>query len=358
MSRGLKGLIFLVIALAVAGFFCGVVPFMLLPGSNIGVALPVSSMPGEKLTENFLGAHLTLTNTLVGAAVADALALLFVVGMRAGGGITEIPGGLQNAFEAIFEFFYNLAQSLVGENGAKLLPLALSIFVFVLLANWAELIPGVDSIGLMHCAPPEFKGYPANGNTLVVSRPFDAGQSPTAEQYEACAEAHHQGHVPTPDDGYLYVVTPFVRAAATDLNLTLGLGLIAMTFVQIWGVQQHGLGYFSKFLNLQAIGGVTAWKDEHDQEHKGNPMGIMDFIVGLIETISEMIKVVSFGFRLFGNIFAGQVLLFVMAFLVALLVPAVFYGLEIFVGFIQALVFALLTLVFGAMAMAGHGEGH
>ena len=85
-------------------------------------------------------------------------------------------------------------------------------------------------------------------------------------------------------------------------------------------------------------------------------MGAMDFVVGLLEIISELAKIVSFGFRLFGNIFAGQVLLFVMTFLVATLLPAIFYGLELFVGLIQAFVFSMLLLVFSTMAMAGHGH--
>jgi F-type H+-transporting ATPase subunit a len=83
----------------------------------------------------------------------------------------------------------------------------------------------------------------------------------------------------------------------------------------------------------------------------------MDFIVGLLELISEIAKIISFGFRLFGNIFAGQVLLFVMAFLVATMLPSIFYGLELFVGLIQAFVFAMLVLVFSAMAMQKHDHG-
>jgi F-type H+-transporting ATPase subunit a len=143
----------------------------------------------------------------------------------------------------------------------------------------------------------------------------------------------------------IHIVTPFVRAAATDLNLTLGLGLFAFVAIQVFGTQALGIGYFTKFINLPALGDVAR-----------KPMGAMDFIVGLLEIISEAAKIVSFGFRLFGNIFAGQVLLFVMSFLVATLLPAIFYGLEMFVGFIQAFVFAMLLLVFSAIAMEGHGH--
>ena len=87
-----------------------------------------------------------------------------------------------------------------------------------------------------------------------------------------------------------------------------------------------------------------------------HPMGAMDFIVGLLELISELAKVLSFGFRLFGNLFAGGILLIVMSFLLAMLVPAGVYGLELFIGLIQAFVFAMLLLVFSAIAMQGHGD--
>jgi F-type H+-transporting ATPase subunit a len=152
--------------------------------------------------------------------------------------------------------------------------------------------------------------------------------------YEA---AHEEHTLPTNEEGQeVGVLVPFLRAAATDLNFTLALAIISMFMVQFYGIQALGLGYFSKFINL-----------------KGGAMG---FIVGIIETISEIAKVISFAFRLFGNIFAGQVLLFVMAFLVPWLLPIPFYGLELFVHFIQALVFALLTLVFFSGAVVSHDE--
>jgi F-type H+-transporting ATPase subunit a len=87
-------------------------------------------------------------------------------------------------------------------------------------------------------------------------------------------------------------------------------------------------------------------------------MGLIDFVIGLIESISEIGKVVSFSFRLFGNIFAGEVLLGVMAFLIPYLISLPFYGLEILVGVVQAMVFMMLSVAFFVVATAGHGEGH
>jgi len=154
---------------------------------------------------------------------------------------------------------------------------------------------------------------------------------PTVEELE-------KGVIP-----YSFVVTPYVRVAATDLNLTVGLAIVSFFAIQYFGVSALGLDYFQKFVNLRALGNVSK-----------NPMGIIDFGVGLFEIISEFAKVISLAFRLFGNVFAGQLLLFIMPFLIAMILPVVFFGLETIVGFIQALVFSVLTLVFSAQAMVSH----
>ncbi len=117
-----------------------------------------------------------------------------------------------------------------------------------------------------------------------------------------------------------------------------------MVLVQYYGVRALGLDYFSKFFNVKEF------------SRQGPVMGIIYFVAGIIETISEFAKVISFSFRLFGNIFAGQVLLFIMAFLVPWFLPVPFYGLEIFVGAIQAFIFAILTLAFFATAVISHDQ--
>ena len=114
------------------------------------------------------------------------------------------------------------------------------------------------------------------------------------------------------------------------------MGIVAFIFIEFWGLQALGWGYLSKFFNLK---------------------GIMSF-VGILELLSEFIRVISFTFRLFGNIFAGEVLILMLTFLMPFLLVDVIYGLELFVGFIQAAVFALLTLVFAAMAVESHDEDH
>ena len=132
----------------------------------------------------------------------------------------------------------------------------------------------------------------------------------------------------------LGLVIPFFRGTFSDVNNTLAMGIIAFLCIEFWGFQALGPGYLKKFFNLN---------------------GIMSF-VGILELLSEFIRIISFCFRLFGNIFAGEVLVLMLTFLMPFLFVDVIYGLELFVGFIQASVFALLTLVFAVGAVEHHGD--
>jgi F-type H+-transporting ATPase subunit a len=128
-------------------------------------------------------------------------------------------------------------------------------------------------------------------------------------------------------------LVPIFRAGTADLNTTIALALISVFAIQYFGIKSHGLKYFQKYFNFK------------------NPV---NFYVGILEILSEFAKILSFGFRLFGNIFAGEVLLTVMAGLMPIIIPLPFLGLEIFVGFIQALVFVMLSLVFYRVAVSHH----
>lgn len=446
MNKTTRGFLILIGIIVFVSVFCFWIPFKLLPGAGIGVALPVISVPGEVLVPDFfdIGAGYDLTNTLVGLVLADIVILLMLLALYLTGGVKAVPGRLQSMLELFVDYMYGLAKSVAGSNAGRIFPLIMGIFMFLLVANWLELVPGVDSVGLMHCAPSGLNGYPANVEegapiegvvTLKVDRALYSGEKATEADFCAC-EAINLGHFPADesahcivalaeagvavpaaelsaaeaelghedshedsmeetdeahteegedeghaedaaDDGHeedddhghglsedlvaavaaadeeglvkseLFIVTPFVRAAATDLNMTVALAVIAVIAVQVFGVWSLGPNYFQKFINLRALGNLGK-----------NPMGAMDFAVGLLEIVSEISRILSFAFRLFGNIFGGQVLLFVMAFLVATMLPAIFYGFELFVGLIQAFVFAMLTLAFSAQAMEGHGDDH
>ncbi len=132
------------------------------------------------------------------------------------------------------------------------------------------------------------------------------------------------------------VFVPLFRGATADLNTTLALATISVAATQFYGFKSLKLGYLKKFFNFETP---------------------ITFFASFLELISEGAKIISFTFRLFGNVFAGEVLLTVITFLLPVIAPLPFYGLEIFVGFIQALVFSLLTLVFINTATIAHGEG-
>ena len=133
------------------------------------------------------------------------------------------------------------------------------------------------------------------------------------------------------------LLVPYLRGSSTDLNMTLAIALFAMVSVQFWGIKTLGIGgYWDKFIG---------------NPFKRNPI---DLFVGVLELVGEFIKIISFTFRLFGNMFAGEILLIAMGFLFPLIGMIPFIGLELFVGFIQAIIFSVLTLMFGAFAIMPH----
>jgi F-type H+-transporting ATPase subunit a len=163
--------------------------------------------------------------------------------------------------------------------------------------------------------------------TVTVAEPLDYAEGSEAAQVFSGLEAEkEEEHVK---------MVPIFRAATADLNTTLALAIISVFLTQVFGVSHLGLSYFKKFIDFS------------------NPI---NFFVGILEIVLEFAKVISFAFRLFGNIFAGEVLLVVMTYLIAILVPAPFYALELFVGFIQALVFSMLSLIFFNLATKSHHE--
>lgn len=242
------------------------------------------SIAAEKL---FSIGFLPVTNAFLIGMVVSALLIFFTT--RVAKNPTLVPRGLQNVLEIIFETLLDLVESVTQDKkqARQFFPLVATIFLFVLIANWAGLLPGLGTVGLSH--------------TNAV------------------------GHA---------TIIPFLRSTSADLNFTLALSLITVIIVQFTGIAALGLvKYGKKFL-------VSPF-------HK--PYGI-GTAVGILELVSEIGKIISFTFRLFGNIFAGEVLLTVMLHLVPYFLPLPFMFLEVFVGAIQAVVFAMLTLVFLKMA--------
>jgi F-type H+-transporting ATPase subunit a len=231
-----------------------------------------------------------------------------------------VPRGIGNVMEAILEVLYNLTEGSAGSKWARaIFPWFATILIYVLFANLLKLIPGFESIGILHHAPEGHTGYAASGVLLQAQ------------------EVEHEG----------YILVPFFRGISVDLNFTVALALIAVVMIQVIGFRAQGAGYLSKFFNTRRMFKVPFF-------------GAMDFLVGLLELISELSKILSFAFRLFGNMFAGIVLVAIVAGLLGRfsILPAMIMMFELFVGVIQAFVFGMLTMVFMAQATQGHGEEH
>ena len=293
--------------------------------------LPHIQLPAEAISEQPLFSlpvigDFYFTNTLLATLIADVLLLLIAFGVfRATRSGSLVPKGLAGAIEALLEAIHNLTASTAGKWVRTIFPFFATITLLVLVVNWMELIPGVDSIGLLE---PSEHGYPVKEVLPGVVTIVKAAEG----------EAH---------EGELYALRPYVRVASTDLNFTVALALISVIMTQVFGARALGGTYFTKFFNVKGI-------------FKRPVFGAIDFAVGLLELVSEISKLLSFSFRLFGNIFAGSVLLFVIGTLVPVFAQSIFLGLEFFVGLIQAFVFGMLTMVFMAQATQGHGdhEGH
>ncbi len=366
-----------------------IVVLMILFGSIIAYTkpvLPFIQLPGEPypgtegLMPSFLFNNAGLINTFVATLVAWLVVLLLVVVLRAGSRTAdEVPTGFYNVFEMILEGAYNFAQNIAGPKVREFFPYFMSFILIILVSNWMGLIPGYDSIGIWENKP-HFAALKAEKEFLATAAA--EGREVAREELE---EVMHEAELaedeanawglrdnlfliradnaiegaPIERDSHGYAVgrnpeaadwtiVPFLRPASTDLNFTLAFALIAMVMVQYYGFKHLGFGYLNKFFPFLE----KNWVDKV----KGDPIKAIDPAVGILELVSEISKIISFSFRLLGNMFAGMVLLFVMGYILSVANLA-FFGLELFVGVIQALVFALLTLIFMNSATEHHGGG-
>lgn len=228
-----------------------------------------------------------VTNSLL-VSIIVSIGLVLFIGY-AQKRLQSVPRGAQNVLEVIFEGLLSFIESVLQDKAQsrKYFPLIATIFLFVLISNWIGLVPGAGTIGLAHMK---------------------------------------EGHA---------TIVPFLRSTSADLNFTIALSLMVVLTVQWSGIAAMGIVKYGKKFFISPF-------------HKPYGLGT---VMGLLELLSEFAKLLSFSFRLFGNVFAGEVLLIVMLHLVPYFIPLPFLMLEIFVGFIQAAVFAMLTLVFLKMAM-------
>lgn len=248
----------------------------------------------------------SITNSLLTAWIAVLVILVMVYFLRRK--VKMIPGYFQSIFEIIIEQGLNLADLVTNDRklSNKIFPISLTVFIFVLINNFLGFFPGVGSIGFIQ---------------------------------------QHGGHD---------VLVPLFRGGTADINTTLALGLISVIGANIFGAISIGTWkMFNKYINLEVFLSIP-------KKIKKDPtvlvLAPIQFFVGIFEIIGEIAKVASLSFRLFGNIFAGEVLLISMSLLVAYFVPIPFLFLEFFVGFIQALIFSILTIVYFTIAASSHDD--
>lgn len=261
-----------------------------------------------------------------------------------------IPGRGQSLLEMIVEFLMGLVEASAGKRlGRQIFPLVGGIFIFVLVANYSGLLPGVGTVGVWHEKPgvtktsqdadanPQTSGEDNSQESSI--RVFDVaavGMPASTGAARQQAEGGTAAEVETER-----VLVPYLRAPNADLNMTLAMALVTFTTVQILGIRAHGVGGRIK--------------------HMANPPFLFP-----IEVVSEVSRIVSLSARLFGNVFAGEVLLGVMyamgaaikIAIVPFLFPVVFLFLELLFGAVQALVFGLLTLIYIALAAEGGHDDH
>jgi len=292
------------------------------------VQLPAEAITGRLFTLPVIG-DFYLSNTLLATLIGDVLLLVLALVIRRAIRSGELVlRGVAGAVEALMEALYSMAESTAGKWAATIFPWMAAIVMLVLISNWLELIPGTDSIGLIHHAEGTAQGYPVQEIARLGGLPVVTIVKPEGE---------------AAGEGEGYILAPFVRVASTDLNFTISLAVISVVMSQIVGIRALGLSYFTKFLNFKTFFSRPLF-------------GVIDFGVGLLELISETSKILSFGFRLFGNIFAGSVLLFVIGSLIPVFAQSAVLLFEFFIGLIQALIFGMLTLVFMSQATAGHAH--
>lgn len=246
----------------------------------------------------------TITNSLINSVATVLILVLFFI--LVGRKIKKVPKGIQNFFEMILEGAISFFTTITGDRkkSEKFLPIVLSLFLFILVNNWLGILPGIGTIGFVD---------------------------------------EHDGHE---------VFIPFFRGATADLNTTFALACVTVVASHVAGVFAVGAwSYLNRFVNFKAFLEIPGRFMKDKSIVLVNPIKAF---VGLIEIVGEIAKVASLSFRLFGNIFAGEVLIMSMMALAAFILPIPFLFLEVLVGFIQALVFSILVLVFLTMSTAEH----
>lgn len=297
----------------------------------------MASLSPELITE--IGGF-PITNTIIATVVVDVVLVLLIVLVSRN--IKQIPGKLQNAVESLIFYFYDMARNMAGKRAKAIFPWVMTFFIFIVVSNFLGLMPGIGSIGINppHEASPPVaheKSEPAQQKADVATEESHGAEPTDHAELSTQSNEHTEEAAATEKHEEKHLVS-LVRPATSDFNATLALAVISLVATHVLSIRFTGIkDYLSRYFVI-------------------NP--IMLF-VGLLELVSEFIKIFSLSFRLFGNIYAGEVVLATISGLFAFLAPLPFLLLESIVAIVQAMVFAMLTLVFMSMLTEKHhGEEH
>ncbi len=301
----------IVLGLVAIGIYCAyMAPTIFKPTNPAVVLTPEPIWPGL----NIFG--VSFTNTMLATLIADAVLLWLgfrVMAFQKGGSL--VPAGVYNVVETILDFLWNTVEGATGKWAKRVVPVVGTIFLLIFVANMVKMFPGFESIGYLE-QPLKGPAYAPMalfniGGTTVYT--IDPGKP---VEYSTESKASEEGHH---ELCKACQIVPFLRGSATDLNFTIALALIAVIMTQVYGFLALGPGYFSKFFPIKQL-------------VEGGVFGIVYFIVGFLELILEFAKILSFSFRLFGNIFAGALLLSIVGSLLPVILPPGLYLFEIFFG--------------------------
>lgn len=328
--------------------------------------IPGISVPGEIVAWiGPTGSGFPIYNTFFTMLIVDAVIIVLALLGRAGTDLIKNKPTtfLGNAWESYVNYLYNnYMVPTLGARAKAVVPVALTAFTFILVSGMFELVPGHEAVGVVEDAKVlGKKGYcyvqtaPGGAAFLTGVQVVDDAtkECPAAPKAEigsplALAAATDVAAAPASAEGdgsKGVLVAPFLRRPTSDLSTTLALALIAFIFIEIQGFRANGRHYLDRFFNFKAVRDMG----------KGMMTGLVNMIgfgVGFLELLSEFIRIISFSFRLFGNMFAGTILVFVMGFLMPFVVPTLFMSLEFAVAVIQAFVFMMLIVVFTSLAVA------
>jgi len=385
---GLIGLVVLV--LFIVGLAGGAI------GQGMGITLlpQILKVPSLEIESFFRGEPVFLkdgpfpiTNTLIASWITIIVATLFA--FAATRKMKMIPGRLQGLVEMAMEGLINFIEGVAGhKNGRRFLPMIATIFIFVMFNAYLALLP-LYGPGI-YVSDTQEAVAPADGTITWTLQAESVEGETEGEAEELKAESEGEiialieldengeiAEVEAPkmgeleyhvevgthvyaDDPIAEITTrpPLIRSASTDINMTLAMALLAVLFIELMGLTGRGFKhYISEYINVGELfrGIKLFFRGKIVDGLMAYVTGVINVIIGGLEFISHMTRMISFAFRLFGNMTAGEILVLSATFLIPWIMAVPFYGLELLIGFIQALIFGGLTLVFASIAV-GHGS--